>query len=62
MTTLLEVWKYSLTKGILDVKLDKKWEVQAFQLFAGDLANSVSFLENFNWEHIHTGDCVISIK
>lgn len=50
LTTLLNVWKYSLTLGILNVKLDKKWEVTAFQFYAGDLANSIPFLNQFNAE------------
>lgn len=44
------MWKYALSQGILNVKLDKKWEVPAFQLYAGDLANSVPFLDKFNAE------------
>lgn len=37
----------ALGKGLFTVKLDKKWEGQAFQFYIGDLANGVPFGNNF---------------
>lgn len=41
----MEVWAsmvlYGLKKGWLDVQLDRRWESEMFQMYAGDVANFI---------------------
>lgn len=37
------MFKEALTKGLFDVNLDRTWDVPGFQLYMGDLGNSVPY-------------------
>lgn len=41
MSTLLNTFRYALTKGLYDMTLDKSYEVPAFQFYMGDLSNFI---------------------
>ena len=47
MSVLKESLLEAANAGLFNVKLDKKWEVPAFQFYMGDLANTVAYAGNF---------------
>jgi hypothetical protein len=53
------VVKYLQSNGWLDTALNKEWDVDAFQFYAGDLFDIINNLyQTFNPKEILDGTCV----
>lgn len=42
-----ETLRLALNNGLMDVTLDNKWDVPAFQLYMGDLSDSIPQARNY---------------
>lgn len=53
-------FNYFVDKGLLDVKLDNKWDIEMFQFYLGDIGNVIPEAQKFKPSTPVTGTCEVN--